>query len=201
MMNVTPITLEGRWARLEPLHERHADDLAAAAGDEEIWRYMPASLMDIEQVRAWIAETLALQSSGAVLPFAIVEQSSGRAIGSTRYLDIRPKDRGIEIGWTWLARSAWRTAINSECKYMLLRHAFETLGCIRVQIKTDARNQRSRRAIERIGGQFEGILRQHIALRDGTYRDSAYYSILHNEWPAVKEQLEGKLQREATVVA
>ncbi len=127
-MNVTPITLEGRWARLEPLAERHADDLAAISGDEEIWRYMPASLMDIEQVQAWIAETLELQRSGAVLPFAIVEQSSGRAIGSTRYLDIRPKDRGLEIGWTWLARSAWRTAINSECKYMLLRNAFETLG-------------------------------------------------------------------------
>jgi RimJ/RimL family protein N-acetyltransferase len=188
-MNVEPITLAGRWVRLEPLAERHADDLAAISEDAEIWRYMPAALMTADQLRAWIAETLALQASGAVLPFATIEQSSGRAIGGTRYLDIRPKDRGIEIGWTWLARRAWRTAINSECKYMLLRHAFETLGCIRVQIKTDQRNQRSRRAIERIGGQFEGILRQHIALRDGTYRDSAYYSILHTEWPAVKERL------------
>jgi N-acetyltransferase len=196
-MNVTPITLEGRWARLEPLAERHADDLAAVCEDAEIWRYMPATLMSIEQIRAWIAETLALQASGAVLPFAIVEQSSGRAIGGTRYLDIRPKDRGIEIGWTWLARRAWRTAINSECKYLLMRHAFETLGCIRVQLKTDRNNERSRRAIERIGGQFEGILRQHMMLRDGTYRrDSAYYSILDAEWPVVKARLEAKLQRD-----
>ncbi|MFL5800749.1 MAG: GNAT family N-acetyltransferase [Roseiflexaceae bacterium] len=193
-MNVEPITLEGRWARLEPLAERHADDLAAVSDDAEIWRYMPASLMSGEQVREWIAETLALQDAGAVLPFAIVERESGRAIGGTRYLDIRPKDRGIEIGWTWLARRAWRTAINSECKYLLLRHAFEALGCIRVQLKTDRHNERSRRAIERIGGQFEGILRQHMILRDGTYRrDSAYYSILDAEWPAVKERLAGGL--------
>jgi N-acetyltransferase len=197
MMNVEPITLEGRWARLEPLAERHADDLAAISGDEEIWRYMPATLTTGEQIRDWIAETLALQASGAVLPFAIVERESGRAIGSTRYLDIRPNDRAVEIGWTWLARRAWRTAINTECKYMLMRHAFETLGCIRVQLKTDRRNERSRRAIERIGGQFEGILRQHMILRDGTYRrDSAYYSILDAEWPAVKERLEAALWRD-----
>jgi len=197
-MNLTPITLEGRWARLEPLAERHADDLAAICEDAEIWRYMPATLMNIQQVRGWIAETLALQADGAVLPFAIVELASGRAIGGTRYLDIRPKDRGIEIGWTWLARRAWRTAINSECKYLLLRHAFETLGCIRVQLKTDRHNERSRRAIERIGGQFEGILRQHMILRDGTYRrDSAYYSILDAEWPGVKERLAAGLYADA----
>ena len=116
-----------------------------------------------------------------------------RARFSTRYLTIMPKDRGIEIGWTWLARAAWRTPINSECKYLLLRHAFETLGCIRVQLKTDKRNERSRRAIERIGGQFEGILRQQFVLRDGTYRDSAYYSIIDAEWPAVKARLEAGL--------
>ena len=196
-MNVEPITLEGRWARLEPLAERHAADLSAVSNDPEIWRYMPMALMSGEQVREWIAETLALQAGGAVLPFAIVERESGRAIGGTRYLDIRPNDRGIEIGWTWLARRAWRTAINTECKYMLMRHAFETLGCIRVQLKTDRHNERSRRAIERIGGQFEGILRQHMILRDGTYRrDSAYYSILDAEWPAVKERLEAALWRD-----
>src|SRR5689334_21911060 len=192
-MYVEPVTLEGRWVRLEPLAERHADDLAAVAGVAEIWRYMPVPLMAIEQIRAWIADTLALQSAGAALPFAIVDRASGRAIGSTRYLTIMPKDRGIEIGWTWLARTRWRTPVNTECKYLLLRHAFETLGCIRVQLKTDRRNERSRRAIERIGGQFEGILRQHMVLIDGSYRDSAYYSIIDAEWPAVKDNLAAKL--------
>src|SRR5262245_50626802 len=193
MMNIEPVTLEGRYVRLEPLAPRHAEELAAVAGDEEIWRYMPADLSTIERIRAWIDETLALQAAGAALPFATIERASGHAIGSTRYLTIMPKDRGIEIGWTWLARAAWRTPTNSECKYLLLRHAFETLGCIRVQLKTDKRNERSRRAIERIGGQFEGILRQHMVLRDGTYRDSAYYSIIDSEWPAAKARLEAGL--------
>jgi RimJ/RimL family protein N-acetyltransferase len=188
-MNVEPVTLEGKWVRLEPLAEHHAPDLAEVAGDAEIWRYMPIPLGTIEQIQAWIADTLALQAAGAALPFAIVERASGRAIGSTRYLTILPKDRGIEIGWTWLGRAAWRTPINTECKYLLLRHAFETLGCIRVQLKTDRRNERSRRAIERIGGQFEGILRQHMVLLDGSYRDSAYYSIIDAEWPAVQAKL------------
>lgn len=188
-LNVEPVALEGRWVRLEPLAPGHADDLAAVSGDEEIWRYMPAALMTGEQVQAWIAETLAQQAAGAVLPFAIVDRAAGRAIGSTRYLNIMRRDRGIEIGWTWLARSAWRTPVNSECKYLLLRHAFETLGCIRVQFKTDRRNERSRRAIERLGAQFEGVLRQHMIVRGGVYRDSAFYSIIDSEWPAVKARL------------
>ncbi len=195
-MNVEPITLEGRWVRLEPLAYHHAAGLAEAARDEEIWRYMPAKLTTIEQIKHWITETLALQATGAVLPFAIVERAEGRAIGSTRYLNIMPRDRGLEIGWTWLGRAAWRTAVNTECKYLLLRHAFETLDCIRVQFKTDQRNERSRRAIERIGGQFEGILRQHMVLPDGSYRDSAFYSIIDAEWPAVKAKLADRLYNE-----
>jgi RimJ/RimL family protein N-acetyltransferase len=191
-MNVEPVTLEGRWVRLEPLAERHAADLALVSGDEEIWQYMPAALITIEQIRAWIAEAQELQANGAVLPFAIVERESGRAIGSTRYLTIMPKDRGIEIGWTWLGRAFWRTPVNSECKFLLLRHAFEILGCIRVQIKTDRRNERSRRAIERLGAQFEGILRNHMVLRYGL-RDSAYYSIIDSEWPEIKARLAGQL--------
>jgi len=196
MTNVEPITLEGRWVRLEPLAQHHAVGLAEAARDEEIWRYMPAKLTTIEQIKHWITETLALQATGAVLPFAIVERAEGRAIGSTRYLNIMPRDRGLEIGWTWLGRAAWRTAVNTECKYLLLRHAFETLDCIRVQFKTDQRNERSRRAIERIGGQFEGILRQHMVLPDGSYRDSAFYSIIDAEWPAVKAKLADRLYNE-----
>jgi RimJ/RimL family protein N-acetyltransferase len=191
-MNVEPVTLEGRWVRLEPLAQRHAADLALVSGDEEIWQYMPAALLTIDQIQAWIAEALELQADRAALPFAIVERESGRAIGSTRYLTIMPKDRGIEIGWTWLGRAFWRTAINSECKYLLLGHAFETLECIRVQIKTDRRNERSRRAIERLGAQFEGILRNHMVLRYGL-RDSAYYSIIDSEWPEVKARLAQRL--------
>lgn len=190
---VTPVVLEGRWARLEPLDPRHIDDLAAVTGDEEIWRYLPLALTSTARLSAWVDEALALQATGTVLPFAIIDRASGRAIGGTRYLNITPRDRGLEIGWTWLARSAWRTALNSECKLLLLRHAFETLGCIRVQFKTDRRNERSRQAIERLGAQFEGILRQHMIMRDGVYRDSVFYSIIDSEWPAVKERLTRRL--------
>jgi N-acetyltransferase len=191
-MNVEPIVLEGRWARLEPLAEHHAADLTVAAQDEEIWRYMPAVLKTEEQVHAWIIAAQAQQATGSQLPFTIVERATGRAIGSTRYLNITPNDRGLEIGWTWLARTAWRTPVNTECKFLLLRHAFEKLGCIRVQIKTDQRNERSRRAIERIGGRFEGILRNHMIMHYGI-RDSAYYSIIDAEWPEVKERLASRL--------
>ena len=191
-MNVVPIVLEGRWARLEPLAEHHAADLTVAAQDEEIWRYMPAVLKTEEQIRAWIIAAQAQQATGLQLPFTIVERATGRAIGSTRYLNIMPNDRGLEIGWTWLARTARRTPVNTECKFLLLRHAFETLGCIRVQIKTDQRNERSRRAIERIGGQFEGILRNHMIMHYGI-RSSAYYSMIDAEWPEVKERLTSRL--------
>jgi RimJ/RimL family protein N-acetyltransferase len=196
-MNIEPVTLEGRWVRLEPLAARHAGDLTTAADDTEIWRYMPATLMLAEQLQRWLETTLAAQAAGAVLPFAIVERATDRAIGSTRYLSIVPQDRGIEIGWTWLARAAWRTPINSECKYLLLRHAFEALGCIRVQLKTDRRNERSRRAIERIGAQFEGILRNHMIMPYGL-RDSAYYSIIDSEWPGVKANLAARLYPDNT---
>jgi N-acetyltransferase len=195
-MKVEPLTLEGRWVRLELLDVRHAPDLTEAAQDDEIWRYMPAVLKTEEQIQAWIAAAQAQQAAGAQLPFAIVDRATGRAIGGTRYLNITPNDRGLEIGWTWLARSAWRTPVNSECKFLLLRHAFETLGCIRVQLKTDGRNERSRRAIERIGGQFEGILRKHMIMPYGL-RDSAFYSIIDDEWPAVKQRLVGRLYDDA----
>jgi N-acetyltransferase len=191
-MIAEPITLEGRWVRLESLAERYAADLVEAAQDDEIWRYMPAVLKTKEQVLAWIAAGQAEQATGSQHPFAIVDRAAGRAIGSTRYLNIMPNDRGLEIGWTWLARSAWRTPVNTECKFLLLRYAFESLGCIRVQLKTDQRNERSRRAIERIGGQFEGILRNHMIMPYGI-RDSAYYSIIGAEWPELKDRLVTRL--------
>jgi RimJ/RimL family protein N-acetyltransferase len=192
-LDVQPITLEGSHVRLEPLTQAHAAALAAVSADEEIWRYYPSSLLTLADVQNWIDVALGQRAAGTALPFAILDQASGRALGSTRYLNIVPYDRGLEIGSTWLTPAVWRTAVNSECKFLLLRHAFETLGCIRVQIKTDRRNERSRRAIERLGAQFEGILRQHMVVRDGAYRDTAMYSIIDSEWPAVKERLAASL--------
>ncbi|MEA2594525.1 MAG: N-acetyltransferase [Thermomicrobiales bacterium] len=189
-MVVEPVTLEGRRVRLEPIGHEHADDLVVAAGDRVIWRYIPLDPSSTESMRTWIDGSIADREAGTVLRFAIVDRASGRAVGSTSLFDIRPKDRGIEIGWTWLGRDAQRTGINTECKHLLLRHCFETLGAIRVQLKTHRLNFESRRAIERIGAQFEGILRNHTIMPDGSYRDSAYYSIIECEWPAVRRHLE-----------
>jgi RimJ/RimL family protein N-acetyltransferase len=189
-MHVVPITLEGTWARLEPLGEEHVDDLVVAADEDEIWTWMPIALKSADDVRKWMAAAHADQANGTALPFAIIERASGKAVGSTRFMDIQPANRGLEIGWTWLAQQVRRTPVNTECKYLLMRHAFEDQGAIRVQLKTNARNERSRTAILRIGAQFEGILRQQMILPNGDYRDSAYYSVLDSEWPAVKSRLE-----------
>lgn len=194
---LTPVTLTGNRAQLEPLAEKHLDDLLVASQDEEIWRYMPVPMpRDISDLREWLNDSLARQGRGEILPFAIVECASGRAIGSTRYLDISEKDRHVEIGWTWLGRAYWRTPINTECKYLLLKHGFEELRCIRVQLKTDLRNTRSQRAIERIGGVREGILRRAVIQKD-YQRWSVYYGILDDEWPVVKPRLEAMLNRPA----
>jgi RimJ/RimL family protein N-acetyltransferase len=189
-MNVTPVTLEGKWAKLEPIGYEHAADLVIAGGDRAIWRYIPHDPSSPDAMRAWIDASIADREAGVSLRYAIVDRVSSRAVGSTTLFDIRRQDRGIEIGWTWLGRDSQRTAINTECKYLLLRHCFETLGAIRVQLKTHRLNFKSRRAIERIGAQFEGILRNHVIMPDGTYRDSAYYSVIESEWPAVKRHLE-----------
>jgi RimJ/RimL family protein N-acetyltransferase len=146
-------------------------------------------------VTAWIHDALAERAAGTQFPFAIVELASGAAVGSTRYLNITPRDRGIEIGWTWLAPRMQRSAVNTECKYLLLRHAFETLGAIRVQLKTDARNLTSQRAIERLGAVREGVLRKHMIVLHGHQRDTVMYSITDDEWPAVKSRLAGLLAR------
>lgn len=190
----TPLTLPGKWAQLEPLTLEHAPQLFEVAQDDDIWRHMPVPTpKNVDDVRAWIRDALDVQARGIFLPFAIVERSGGKSIGSTRYLDISAHDRHVEIGWTWLGREYWRTPINTECKYLLLRHAFETLGCIRVSFKTDLRNVRSQRAIERIGGVREGIWRRVVVMHDGYQRSSVFYSILDDEWPAVKHRLEEKM--------
>ena len=190
-----PITLTCKIVRLEPLSEAHVPDLAVAGRDEDIWRYMLyGNIQTEEQMLGWVRDILARQARGTDLPFAVIYLEQGRAIGATRYLDIRPKDRAVEIGGTWYGSAYQRTAVNTECKYLLLRYAFETLECVRVQFKTDSRNERSQRAIERLGAVKEGVLRNHMLLPDGTLRHSVYYSILASEWPGVKAGLEEKLQ-------
>lgn len=190
-----PVQLEGTHVRLEPLTLQHAPDLLEAAQDALLWRYLPiAAPTALAEIQSLISTALELQATGAQVPFAVVLRANHKAIGSTRYLAISRPDRGLEIGWTWLDSQQQRTAVNTECKYLLLRHAFEALGAIRVQLKTDKRNEKSQRAIERIGGVREGVLRQHIILWDGFVRDTVFYSIINTEWPQVKAELERKLQ-------
>ncbi|MDE3231631.1 MAG: GNAT family N-acetyltransferase [Chloroflexota bacterium] len=195
-MVVEPITLEGRYARLEPLRMLHADELYTASRDPNIWTWklvrQPQTLADTQ---ALLATALRSQADGAAVPFAIISRAHGRAMGETRYLTIMPQDRGLEIGWTWLAPEIQRTGVNTECKYLLLRHAFEDIGAIRVQLKTHHNNVRSQRAIERLGAVREGTLRNHMIMPDGSYRHSVYYSIIADEWTAVKARLEGLMAR------
>jgi RimJ/RimL family protein N-acetyltransferase len=191
-----PVELSGQHVRLVPLAAAHLPELLEAAADPEIWRYLPVAppktLADMQSLLDSASRDVA---SGLSVAFATLDARTQRAIGSTRYLDVRPRDRGVEIGWTWLGRAAWRTPINTECKYLLLRHAFEDLGALRVQLKTDDRNERSKAAIARIGAKPEGVLRCDRVLWDGYVRDSAYFSVVHHEWPTVKRALEHKLRR------
>lgn len=196
-MDIKRVTLSGRWVRLEPLSETHVADLATVGLEEEIWRYMRYGKVRTEDdLRAWVVELLRLEQLGDDLPFTVILVESGKAIGCTRYLNIHRSDRSLEIGGTWYGLAYQRTAVNTECKYLLLKHAFETLGCIRMNFKADARNERSLRAIERLGAVKEGVLRKHMILQDGYVRDSVVYSILDDEWPDVKRRLEERLYRE-----
>ncbi len=196
MMEVKPVTLTGRYARLEPLTEEHVLGLTAVGLEDSIWQYMPYGLMhDEDDIRRWVRGILAQASEGTDLPFAAIDLGSGCVAGSTRYLEIRPAHRGLEIGGTWYGAAYRRTRLNTECKFLLLEHAFERLGCIRVQLKTDSRNERSQHAIERLGAVKEGVLRNHLILPDGHVRHSVYYSIVDSEWPAVKDRLQHMLAR------
>jgi len=192
-MIVQPVTLEGKCIRLEPLSLAHHAALCHVGLDQDVWRWIIAPVRTPEEMRAYIETALAEQAAGTALPFATIERASGRAIGSTRYGNIDRSNRRVEIGWTWIARPWQRTAVNTEAKYLMLRHAFETLGCIRVELKTDSLNERSRKAILRIGAQEEGTFRNHMITASGRIRHTVYYSIIDSEWPAVKASLEGKL--------
>ena len=195
-MWVEPVTLIGDVARLEPLELAHAEALYRVGQYPRIWDYMPVDpSASVAAMRAWIAAALEDRATGTQLAFAILSRADNTAVGSTRYLNISAHDRGVEIGWTWLTPAVQRTAINTECKLLLLRHAFETLGAIRVQLKTDRRNETSQRAIERLGAVREGILRKHMIVRDDYQRDSVMYSITDEEWPAIKAGLKTRLRR------
>jgi len=194
-MNIQPVTLTGKYVRLEPISLAHVADLTPHAMDPGIWFFMPYGPIDTqERVRWWVEEMLRRQSAGNDLPFATIDLASGKAIGATRFMDIHRQDRNVEIGGSWLGVAHRRTAANTEAKYLQLTHAFETWGCIRVQIKTDVRNERSQRAIERLGAVKEGVIRKNMIMPDGYQRSSVYYSILDDEWPAIKARLEGILQ-------
>ena len=196
-MKVEPVTLVGTHVRLEPLMESHHAALSEVGLDSELWQWIPIRVTTPEEMRAYITNALREETEGKSLPFVTIEQASGKAIGSTRYMNIDVAHRRVEIGATWIAAPWQRTAVNTEAKYLMLRHAFETLGCVRVEMKTDALNTRSRNAILRIGALEEGILRRHIVTWSGRIRDSVYFSILDSEWPQVRAKLEARLKRGA----
>ena len=193
---ITPITLTGKHVRLEPMSETHVKGLSEIGVGQDFWDFMLYGRMETEEdMRNWVKDILERAQKGTDLPFVAIHLESGRVAGATRYLNIMPKDRGLEVGGTWYGLDFQRTAVNTECKYLLLTHAFETLRCIRVQIKTDSRNLRSQKAIERIGAVKEGVLRNHMILPSGLYRNSVFYSIIDTEWAQVKKNLEEMLKR------
>jgi RimJ/RimL family protein N-acetyltransferase len=190
-----PITLRGQSAILEPLRIEHSRQLADVVRDGELWKLWYTSVPAPEGMEAEIERRLALQVGGTMLPFAIVDASLGEAIGMTNYLNIEAAHRRLEIGATWYRKSVQRTAVNTECKLMLLTHAFEQLGCIAVEFRTSFFNHQSRRAIERLGAKLDGILRNHRRMDNGSLRDTCVYSIVESEWPAVKAHLQFQLHR------
>ena len=195
MIDNHPIVLTGNIIQLEPLAIKHVPDLTIAGQDKSIWQYMLYGTIRTEiEMRGWVNDILDRQAQGTDLPFAVIFRETGHAIGATRFMDLRPRHRGVEIGGTWFAIAYQRTVVNTEAKYLMLRHAFEVWKCLRVQFKTDLRNERSQRALERIGAMREGVFRNHMVLRDGTIRHSVYYSILDSEWPVVKLGLEDRLR-------
>ena len=194
-MSIGPVTLEGKHVRLVPLSQAHHAALTEVGLDEELWRWIPTPVRTPEEMATYICTALDEQARGISVPFAIVEKTARRPIGSTRYSNIDRTHRRVEIGWTWVARAWQRTPINTEAKYLLLLHAFETLGCIRVELKTDSLNDRSRAAILRIGAKEEGIFRNHMITASGRIRHTVYFSIIDSEWSQVKTRLEAKLNR------
>jgi RimJ/RimL family protein N-acetyltransferase len=191
---VRPVVLDGPLVRLEPLSVDHLADLTAVAIDPAIWRWTIARPLDAAGVRAWLDKALANAASGSEVPFATIDVASGRAIGSSRFLSIVPEHQRLEIGWTWLGAAYQRTGANRAAKLLQLRHAFGGLGAIRVEFKTHASNEQSRAALLALGARFEGVLRHHMIMPDGSLRDSAYYSVVAEEWPALEARLAAELE-------
>jgi RimJ/RimL family protein N-acetyltransferase len=195
-LRVAPVTLDGARVRMEPLDlARHFEGLCAIGLDADLWRWTLSQPRTREDLRRYLETALQDQAEGRALPFATVDKPSARIAGCTRFGNIDRHNRHVEIGWTWVGRPFQRTHVNTEAKYLMLRHAFETLGCVRVELKTNVLNRRSRDAMLRIGCVEEGVFRKHLLNENGTWRDSAYYSVLDDEWPAVKQRLEGMLAK------
>ncbi len=195
IMKVEPIILDGEQVRLEPLLASHEEPLSQAAADGELWHSQFTLIPSQDETAGYIKAAVEAEATGRELPFVIVRKSTGQVVGTTRFYNIERENRSVEIGYTWLALSAQRTAVNSEAKLLLLTHAFEAWDCIRVSFVTDVRNQQSQKALLRLGARFEGILRNHLIMPGGRYRDSALFSIIESEWPEVKTKLKSRLER------
>ena len=189
MMHVEPVTLRGAAVRLEPLAIEHVPALSRVGLEPELWRWIPTAVTTPEEMRAYVATALQDQARGVSLPCVIIDQATDPVIGSTRYGNIEPSHHRLEIGWTWITPAFQRTAANTEAKLLLLTHAFETLNANRVELKTDALNQKSRTAILRLGAVEEGTFRRHVITASGRVRDTVYFSIIDTEWPAIKGRL------------
>lgn len=198
-IDLTPLVLEGRAVRLEPLSLDHVGPLCDVGLEPELWRLTNALVRDRAEMEGYVRLALREHAEGRSLPFVQVERKSGRVIGSTRFGNVDAANRRVEIGWTWLGPAWQRTAMNTEAKYLLLRHAFETWRVNRVELKTDVLNEKSRRAIARIGAREEGVLRRHMITASGRVRDTVYFSIIQEEWPVVRARLEERLRAPAAV--
>ena len=192
---VEPVTLEGTHVRLEPMSLDHLAGLTQVGLDAEIWRWMPMFVQSPQDMRTLIEEALVEAEAGTMVPFTTIELATGKPVGSTRYLSIVPQHRRLEIGWTWLAPAWQHSAVNTEAKLLMLQHAFEKLGALRVEFKTDALNEKSREALLKIGAVEEGVFRHHMVMPGGRRRDSAYYSVIEEEWPRVHQHLSTRLTR------
>jgi RimJ/RimL family protein N-acetyltransferase len=192
---LTPVTLQGHHVQLVPLSQDHHDALIAAVSDGELWKLWYTTAPSPETMEAAIEKRLAQHRAGSMLPFTVIDRATGEPVGMTTYMNIDAANRRVEIGSTWYAKRVQRTALNTEAKLLLLSHAFETLGCIAVEFRTHFLNQQSRRAIERLGAKLDGILRSHSVAANGTLRDTAVYSIIAPEWPAIRAHLVWQLQR------
>ena len=195
-MNIVPVTLDGTRVRMEPLDlARHFAGLCEIGLDDDLWRWTQDHPRSADELRAYLEHALAEQEQGRAIPFATMDKASGRVAGCTRYGSIDRRNRRVEIGWTWVGRPYQRSHVNTEAKFLMFRHAFETLGCARVELKTNVLNDKSRNAMKRIGCVEEGVLRKHAVNVHGVWRDTIYYSVLDTEWPAVKAKLEAMMTR------